>query len=499
MLKKTHSTIKSVSFLFLILLICSAGIILQSNIYMSHDVSWHILIANRLLHGGTYTNDFMDISPPAIMYSKIPIIWLMNSMSLTMPLALRIYMFLMSFVSLLLCWKVLNVLCDKKDFFYYALPITLSFIFFCLPLRELGQRDNMVLVLTMPWFFAYVADIRHRTLSLLLRTIIAISAGIGFLIHIPYFLIYLGFEGYNVYQKRRLRALENGIVLFMFLGYVFTIIFLTPDYVTLLLPLVFWIYLDMYNQNWATMLLSLPAIGTYFALIVFFINRIGGYQDSFATLFSCLLVLFYIPFVLAGKLWYYHMLPILALTLLLLTALLHEAIQSKNRLLTCIIIVVFSLPLIQFYGVAERSLQNTNPDNQLSQLIDFVKNNNTGKSIYVFSEGMWPQLLIPYSNLIIASRMAPSWLALGIINKQKNTLDATERKKLHDIIVMQYKIMSEDLLKYKPTMILVETTSADFIKFFQQDPNFRSIWINYKYFKDVGDYSIYVYSTDANN
>jgi hypothetical protein len=492
MLKRTHSAIKSLNLCCPILLILISGIVLQSNIYISHDVSWHILIAKRLFQGGTYTNDLMDISPPAIMYSKMPIIWLMETMSLSMPLALRIYMFLLSSVSLLLCWKVMNVIYDKGGFFYEALIITLSFTFLCLPLYELGQRDNMVLVLTMPWFFAYQAYIRDKTLSLSLRTIIAISAGIGFLIHMPYFLIYLGFEGYSFYKKRKIRVLENSIILLLALTYVFTIIFFTPDYVTFILPLVSWIYIHMYNQSWTTMLLSQTAIGAYLALFIFVINKKYKPQDSLSTLFACLLALFCIDYILSGKLWYYHMLPTLALTLLLLTSLLNDAIQNKKIILTYIITVAFLIPLAQFYTAANISLTNFQPDSQRSQLINFVQKNNKGKSIYLFSQYMWPHLVIPYLNLNIASRMAPSWLTLGIINKRESTLDAAERQKLRDITAMQFKIISEDLLKYKPAMIMVENSSANFIKFFQQDPHFRAIWMNYHYLKESGNFSVYI-------
>lgn len=501
---KTKSKDNAYSFHLKILVFCIttlslAGIVLQNHIYMSHDVAWHVLITQRLLNGGNYTQNFMDISPPIIMYSKIPVIWLMNGLKLSMPDALRLYMFVVSGISLLLCYQVLTILYEKEPIFRNALIIALSFIFFCLPLFELGQRDELAIVLLMPYFFTFAAAPFH-TIPIRLRLFSAIFAGIGFLIHAPYFLIFVLFEShlFVFHTKKTARLLERSLIIFFALIYIASIIIYTPDYVSFVLPLVSWLYLDIYNTHWIEMLGSLTALGVYTTLAAFFIIT-QAKRDFLLNTLACLMLLFFIPYVLTAKLWYYHMLPTLALNLLMLTSLLAHTIKDRNRLAIFLITSLFIFPMLQFTLAADHALATKKSNSPLSQLIEYVQKKQVGGSVYVFSAYMWPQLLTPYANVNIASRFAPTWLPIAIMKKQTTHLSESDAKKLTQIKTYLYKTMTDDLTTYQPNLILVEETSLnsdlnipiDFIAFFQQDPSFAAIWSHYVAVGHLFHYLIY--------
>lgn len=483
-------SIQSLISLSVIFLLLIAGIVIQSQIYMSHDVAWHIMILKRLLQGGSYTHDFMDISPPAIMYSKLPIIWLMDTMNWSMPVALRCYLFLLSIVSLYLCHLIFNHLYAQRDFFKNVVLITLSFCFFCLPLFELGQRDSMVLILIMPWIMAYACALSSVTLSPSLRVIIALCAGLGFIIHIVYLFIYVGLELYLIFKKYPVRYLENSIILLVISCYLLCVIILNPDYISLIIPLVSWVYLGMYNNDWITMLCSLPSLGAFMVLGLFFAVKKSPQHQSLLNLLFVMQLLFLIPYLLTGKLWYYHILPPLTFTFILLGALVFEAKLLHQTLMIWVLSAVSILPIGQYTTTAEFALENSSPASQLTQLIDFVKQHGAGSSIYVFSDKMWPQVLIPYAHVTIASRMAPTWLALGLVAKEQS-LSGADKLKFAQIKQLQFRVMDDDLLKYKPTLILVAKSPIDFINFFKQDPEFRVIWSHYLYAGELNNHEIY--------
>ncbi|MDF1645863.1 MAG: hypothetical protein P1U61_02625 [Legionellaceae bacterium] len=456
---------------------------------MSHDVAWHILITERLLQGGHYTQNFMDISPPLIMYSKIPAAYLMHSLKLPMPTALRLYMFIISLYSLILCYQVLHAQQEKNIFFQKTLITALSFCFFCLPLYEFGQRDNLIMVLIMPYFLTFSNYPSQTHLPLKLRILTSIFAGIGFLIHLPYFLILMLLESYFFYKKRTQRILEMTIIFLIATFYLSSIIIFFPDYLNVVLPLVLYCYVDIYNNQWINMFFGTwTVIGCYFALFAFFITKKIIHPDFFLKMLVLLLILFFMPYILTKKLWFYHKLPVLTFTILLLTTLLAHVSKTQNRLAIYFIISLFVFPALEFTTVLQQSLALKQQNSPLSQVINYVQKKYSHDNIYVFSATMWPQLLIPYAHVNTASRFAPTWLPLAIMQKQTEDLSPSNMKKLSEIKHFLFKTMSEDLEKYQPSLILVDDNVPDlhtdspfnFIDFFQQDSRFSKIWLNYE-------------------
>src|SRR3990167_7383595 len=89
----------------ILLLLCP---ILQYHVYLSHDISWHLIETQRFLAGGTYHNNFMDIDPPSIIYTLIVPVLVAKYFMINLVLATRMYVFLLGLISLGCCLAVLR-------------------------------------------------------------------------------------------------------------------------------------------------------------------------------------------------------------------------------------------------------------------------------------------------------------------------------------------------------------------------------------------------------
>jgi hypothetical protein len=121
-----------------------------------------------------------------ILYLYTPAIEIANLFSLQMDLALRVYVYFFTTLSLLCCWRILYA-DDKINLM--ATIITTAIIFLFLPLGALGQRENLMMIFIMPYLFLLSNRLASSTHAAKIFYIgVGIMAGCGFVIK-PYFLI----------------------------------------------------------------------------------------------------------------------------------------------------------------------------------------------------------------------------------------------------------------------------------------------------------------------
>src|SRR3990167_3346116 len=82
--------------------------LLQTQLLLNWDVSWLMLTTKKLLSGGHYGKDFFEINPPMILYLYIPPVLISKFFLISRIFALRIYIFLLTSISLLLCYPLLK-------------------------------------------------------------------------------------------------------------------------------------------------------------------------------------------------------------------------------------------------------------------------------------------------------------------------------------------------------------------------------------------------------
>ncbi len=91
--------------LFLLFLI---GILIQSTVYLNHDVGWVLRTASWMLQGKEFGRDIVDPSPPLIWYLSLPPALAASFTGLSEPTAFRLFAFLLVAAVLAICWRLLR-------------------------------------------------------------------------------------------------------------------------------------------------------------------------------------------------------------------------------------------------------------------------------------------------------------------------------------------------------------------------------------------------------
>ncbi len=301
---------------------------LQNIFLLNSDVSWLIHAAQQLLHGGTYSNNFYETNPPLILYLYIPIIYLVKLTHLSLSYALRMYIDILVGLSLFFCRAFLISLQSISSLFL----ITLSIILLILPLSDFGQREHLTLIFIMPYLLLITARLDNKPIHY--PIIIGIMAGIGFCLK-PFFLLSYGLIIIYFYvKKKNIPALFNqeNIALWttalLYLGIIFVF---HQDYLHIILPLISPFYYSIYTVK-ISILLHLPfSLFFYTTILLFLIRCSHQEQNTLENILFLSSLGFWLAFLIQRTNWFYHELPSLGLSILLVT-LLFNSFLSKISL-----------------------------------------------------------------------------------------------------------------------------------------------------------------------
>jgi len=327
---------------------------IQSQLILNSDVSWLIHAASRLLSGGTYATDFFETNPPLILYLYTPIVALKNILGTNTFNAMFMFISLLSCASLLLCYILLQGIFQRNDQVIPFICMTvLGLIFMLLPLGELGQRENLLVIFTMPYFLLMAARLEtHDSIPPWLLMTTGLAAGLGFAIK-PYFYLPLLFaEMYLCCTRKQLTAFirpETVIIALVAIAYIGMIFLFNKDYINVILPLIVHSYYQKFRQPLYSIFFCDQSIFTYF-VAAFYLIRI---RYSRYTHLNTILLLasagFWLAFVIQQTNWYYHAIPFFSFNILLASLLFCELAtqkeMSKIEYITC---ALFAMTLLGY-------------------------------------------------------------------------------------------------------------------------------------------------------
>lgn len=514
MSSKIHPSIWIV--LALIVLVCP---LLQYNSYLSHDVSWHLLETQRFLAGGTYQQNFMDVSPPSIIFTLVPPVLMAKYFAIDLLLATRIYMFLVCSASLIICGILLKKLFSHNRLFLNALVIVSAFILFILPVYEFAQQDHLVIALTLPYFYLIAALTHSITVSRKLRLIIGLLAGIGFVLNIQFWPLFLLCELYLMMCNRTYQSLlrlDVIIIVLLGLGYIASIEIFTPDYFHFVLPLVMFLYAGAYNLPWSEILGSTPSISFLAVLLGYLIIFRIARERRLLTLLMIVNTFFWMSYIFTRKIWYYHQYAVLALSIILLLMMIIETLSHLNQQKTLLVtgaltgyflLILLTGPLYVYLKTQTQTYKFYNPNRPslLSKIIATTKRLADQQPVFAFSDRMWQGSLITYANVNYASRFNTLWMLPGLVERSKQDLNSHNYKQYKRAVMLEESMLSLDFYHYRPKIIIIDNAkelsylgkdSPNYIQFFNKSACFRDIWQHYFLKTTVDHYQFYA-STPA--
>lgn len=323
---------------------------IQASILLNWDVSWILQITKRLLAGGSYIKDFFDPNPPMILFLFSPIIFLKKLLSINIILALRIYFFGLSTISLCLCYSFIKSIFPIQEKFLRNIFIsTIAATLLILPNYQFGQREHLLLILVFPYLLCTASRLQGNAINNYLASFVGIFAGLGFAIK-PYFVLtFLLIELYFIFQQPNKRAwikTETCIIASILFLYACSLFIYFPDYISIIVPYIARYYNGFDDSSLLSFILYSPAIYCGFGLLYYVcLRHLKSYQ-ALSSILAIALIGFLASYFLQNGIFYYRILPAFSMSFLLMVFL-FSLLRTQHHILLRNYIYLIVIVLLQ--------------------------------------------------------------------------------------------------------------------------------------------------------
>jgi hypothetical protein len=182
--------------------VLTAAAVVRALSWMHDDVSWFLIVAERVLGGARAYIDFVDGNPPAAFLAYMPAILIAQATHLRPEAAITILVFIGALASV---WLSGKILLRANLIKYRDAPALVGFSLFCLliaPGNTFAQREHLSLVALLPMLAVYSARAAGRAVLPYAALIAGVAGGIAATFK-PYFLLPIAFAFLVVAARRR--------------------------------------------------------------------------------------------------------------------------------------------------------------------------------------------------------------------------------------------------------------------------------------------------------
>ena len=485
--------------------LCLIAYWIQINTYLDGDSAIISHTAALMLLGQTYTHFIFEPNPPLIFYLHMPAILLAKLTDIKIIYCLRFYL-LFLIVLCLTCSRILFA----KLFKHHALLINsmsyaLAIILLLLPVLAFGQREHLMLILTLPYLLLATCRFENKLINKSFAILIGLMAGIGFSIK-PFFLpTWLLIElAFVVSQKSLLGWLriESVLASLFILIYGLSVIVFFPTYWQVVLPL--WMpYYRGIVQPWWTLIIYPYFVFCCAALTLSIITQKEKQNASIKKIFRLAIIGYLLAFLIPGVVWYYHILPALSVACLYFVLFFYELTErithSSARTASLagiglLAIAVLSMPVESSVIATLQQITYFHKDNPIHQLTVYLNQHTPNNTYDFFSMTLRLYDLEYYSTAhYVGSLSFFSW-EYNRLAPQKYSMAYWQ----HTLAYMQ-TIVSHDLDDNKPQFVIVDIPSSlillkqriDYPKEYVNNEVFRQAWSHYNYATTIGPYDVY--------
>jgi hypothetical protein len=343
---------KQTIWLFVIFIFLGAWL-LQATMLLNVDVSWLLEASRRMLNGGTYTNDLFENNPPWILYFYVPPVLFSKVFSVSTIYSIRLYIFFLSAMSLGIIYYLFQKVFLKQDAgIARLLFITLAIMFVMMPQYDLGQREHLLFILSLPYFLMMSLRLQGEPFNKYFAFSMGLLAASVFIMK-PFFLAVLCFiEIYYLLKKKSCWAWLRPEIfaLLLLLGVYLAILTLRhPDYLQLVMPFALhWCYLGT-KKPWVMVFFNHQTVYCLYAVLFcvasFEINR----YKSLTIVLLLGLAGFFVSYLVQQEDWPYHLLPAyyLAMFLCVLVFSAYVTLPDKKNYVS-ILMIFFSYLMLMY-------------------------------------------------------------------------------------------------------------------------------------------------------
>ncbi|MEH2559605.1 hypothetical protein V1286_007134 [Bradyrhizobium algeriense] len=294
------------------------AIMLRGVLPFNVDVSWWLIVCERMLDGQRLYVDILETNPPMAGSVYMFGVVLARAIHARPEVVTNGLIFLLIAGSLALTWRALRF-SSLRERAGGAAAAWATAVLAILPMYDFGQREHLALVVLLPALAVHVLRANRERVapSAILIAGLCAATTMNFK---PYFVFGVGFcivtAAVQARDWRVLFAPENWIAAALVVIHAICIVVFYPEYFTLIYPLVRDVYLLLKVPFLAILLMSATALWLAAIIVVLALQSRRRKPDATSLVMLAGSLGFAVSFFVQGKGWGYHAYPMVALGLL---------------------------------------------------------------------------------------------------------------------------------------------------------------------------------------
>jgi len=436
------------------------AIVLRQIVPLNTDVSWLLVIGERMLDGQRLFRDIVEINPPMAPFAYLPGVALARALGVDPRHVIDAQLLLLAATSLFAVSRILRLSPSLSKLNAGPLVIWAAAVVTILPMHVFAQREHMAMLTFLPALAVYAMRSNREPLPLWAILIAGVGAGIT-LAFKPFFTVPAAlcilFAAIRSRSWLTLFAPENIITAVLVTTVSISTYIFYPEYFTVTYPLVRDTYL-----SW-----SMPASVIFFndatlvfaiAMVSVLLSRQKHASDSLLLVTALASIGFAVSFFLQRRGWAYHSYPMVAVALLGMGYALMGAAGAAPRSRRMEVVSAFMLAVTFVVGMLW-----FNVTVYVGPVRQAVEGLMPHPRILVLSgEAAIGHPLVRNINGVWVSRQENLWIRAFVqLTRERTFVDAATDAKLNDYLALERKWLIEDFKKLPPDLVLVDNLRND--------------------------------------
>ena len=470
--------------LLLIGVVFAIAIGLRQVVPLNTDVSWLLVIGERMLDGQRLFRDIVEINPPMAPFAYLPGVALARVLGVDPRHVIDAQLLLLAAASLFAVSRILRLSPATAPLKSGAFAVWAAAVVTILPMHVFAQREHIALLTFLPALAVYALRSNREPLPLWAILIAGAGAGIT-LAFKPFFAVPVAlcilFAAIRSRSWRVLFAPENIIA-----GVIVTIVslgtyFFYSEYFTITYPLVRDTYLS-WSMPAAVIFLNDATLILAIAMVSVLLARQKRAPDSLLLVTALASIGFAVSFFLQRRGWAYHSYPMVAVSLLAMGYALMGAADAAPRSRRLEIASAFMLAVTFVVGMLW-----FNVTVYVGPVRQAVEGLVPHPRILVLSgEAAIGHPLVRDINGVWVSRQENLWIREFVrLTRERTSVDAATDAKLNDYLALERKWLIEDFKKLPPDLVLVDNLRNDWGAWARADAEVSQLLKPYTFLRSV--------------
>jgi len=433
------------------------AILMRQVVPLNTDVSWLLVVGERMLDGEHLYRDIVEINPPMAAFAYLPGVALARVLGVDPRHVIDAQLLLLAAASLLAVSRILRLSPSLGRMNWGLFAVWAAAIVTILPMHVFAQREHLATLAFLPALAVYALRSSREPLPLWAILIAGFGAGIT-LAFKPFFAVPAAlcilFAAIRSRSLRVLLAPENIITALLVLAVSLCTYVFYSEYFTVTYPLVRDTYLSWSMEasaiflNDATMIFAI-------AMVSVLLVRQKTAPDPLLSVAVIAAIGFAVSFFLQRRGWAYHSYPMVALALLAmgyaLTGVADMGARSRRLegVSAFMLAVTFLLGMLWFNGNVYIG--------PVREAVDGLK--PRPRILMLSGEAAIAHPLVRDVNGVWVSRQESLWIREFVrLTREKTSVDAATDAKLNDYLALERKWLIEDFRKLPPDIVLVDNS-----------------------------------------